>query len=148
MNSLPSTRTRRRTAFAILFVWAFALVSGAANACLLDAHGLQKHDLHLPQSEAHDLSRTLLDAHAEGHLSHDDEPDAARQACLKVCDGGSQSLLMQSSSADLADPGLAPFIAATWTVAMRVQMVPSRPNDVHLHFCGPPLRVRLSRLAL
>jgi hypothetical protein len=148
MNPLPSTRTRRRTACAILFVWAFALVSGAANACLLDAHALHKHDLHLPHSEVHDLSRTLLDAHAEGNLSHDVEPEAAKEACLKVCEDGSQSLLMQSSSADLADPGLAPFIAFAWTVATLVQMVPSRSNDRQLPSCGPPLRVRLSRLAL
>ena len=144
----PSTRTRRRTAFAMLLVWAFALISGVANACLLDAHGLRHHDQHGAHSGVHDEFPVRIDAHSEGNLGHGDELDAAKEGCLKVCEDGSQSLLKQSSSADLTDPDLAPYVAVAWTVAMPVHSAPCRSNNLQPPSSGPPLRVRLSRLAL
>ena len=144
----PSTRTRRRTAFAMLLVWAFALISGVANGCVLDAHGRRHHDTHAAHSGVHDVSPVSIDAHSEGNLGHGDELDAAKEGCLKVCEHGSQSLLKQSSSADLTDPGLAPFVAVAWTVAMLVHSAPCRSNNLQPPSSGPPLRVRLSRLAL
>ena len=144
----PSTRTRRRTAFAMLLAWVFALISGVANACLLDAHGLRHHDQHAAHSGVHDVFPVRIDAHSEGNLGHGDELDAAKEGCLKVCEHGSQSLLKQSSIADLTGPGLAPFVAVAWTVAMLVHSALCRSNNLQPPSSGPPLRVRLSRLAL
>ena len=148
MKALFSNRTRRRTAFAMLLVWAFALVSGMANACVLDALGRHPHDPHARHSEMRDVSHVLPDSKSEGNVSHDDEPDAAKEGCLKVCEDASQSLLNQPSSANLTDPGLAPFVGVAWTVEMPVRSAPCRSNDLQPPSSGPPLRVRLSRLAL
>ena len=132
----------------MLLVWAFALMSGMVNACVLDSHGTHRHDPHARPPEIHKLPSVHLDSHSEGILSHDDGPDAAKEGCLKVCQDGSQPLLKQSSSADLTDPGLAPFVAVAWPVAMLVHSAPCRSNDLQPPSSGPPLRVRLSRLAL
>ena len=37
MKLFPNTRAKRNTAFMVLLVWLFALASGVANACLLEA---------------------------------------------------------------------------------------------------------------
>ena len=148
MKLLPSVTPRRRTAFAMLLVWAFALVSGMVNACVLDAHGSHPHDPNAHKSEIHEFPAALFDSHSEGKLSHDDEPDVAKEECLKVCEDGSQTLVKQSYSADLTDPGLAPFVAAVWPVATLVQSAPCWLSNLQPPSSGPPLRVRLSRLAL
>ena len=148
MKALFSNRTRRRTALAMLLVWAFALVSGMANACVLDALGRHPHEPHARHSEMREVPPVLPDSKSEGNVRHHDEPDVAKEGCLKVCEDASQSLLNQPSSTDLTDPGLAPFVAAAWPVATLVQSAPCRLSDLQPPSSGPPLRVRLSRLAL
>lgn len=150
MPSLPNTRTRRKTAFVMLFVWLFALASGLANACLLEARGAHDHGSPLAHPSTTGTALGSAGDHAAG-LLHDDgdsDPASAKESCLKACDDGSQSLLKYASSVDLADPELAPFVAAAWAADVHVAPAPGRAHDFRLPERGPPIRVLFSRLAL
>ncbi|MEP7281644.1 MAG: hypothetical protein ABI696_06665 [Rubrivivax sp.] len=149
MPSLPNTRTRRNTACAMLFVWLFALASGLANACLLEVRGA--HDHGSPLAHPSTTGTALGSAGHQAGLTHYDgesAPASAKESCLKACDDGSQTLLTHTSSFDLADPGLAPFVAAAWDADVRVAPAPGRAHDFRLPEHGPPIRVLFSRLAL
>ena len=154
MPSLPNSRTRRNTACAMLFVWLFALASGVANACLLEPHGAHDHGSPLSHLSASGTTLGLAGDHAQG-FAHDDGdsdpgpgPAPAKESCLKACDDGSHSLLKQAYSFDLADPGLAPLVAAAWAAEVHLAPASGRPHDFQLPERGPPVRVRFSRLAL
>ena len=71
----------------MLLVWAFAMVSGMVNACVLDAHGSHPHDPNAHKSEIHEFPAALLDSHSEGKLSHDDEPDVANRKAQRETRG-------------------------------------------------------------
>ena len=150
MPTLPNTRTRRNAAYGMLFVWLFAMASGVANACLLDAHGT--HDRASPQSHRSAAVATpgIAGDHAEGLTSDHSDSDTGptKESCLRACDEGSQSLLKHSSGFDFADPALAPFVAVAWSDGMHVAPASSRAHDFRLPERGPPLRVLFSRLAL
>ena len=162
MPSLPSSRTRRNTACAMLFVWLFALASGVVNACLLEPHGVHDHGSplsHLFASGttpgwAGDLAQSL--AHDDGDFDPGPGPGPrpapgpgpAKESCLKACDEGSQSLLKHAYGFDFADPGLAPFVAAAWAAEVHLAPALGRPHDFRLPERGPPIRVLFSRLAL
>jgi hypothetical protein len=45
MTLLFTARTKRNTGFVVLWVWLFALASGVANACLIQAEGIPGHGL-------------------------------------------------------------------------------------------------------
>jgi hypothetical protein len=149
MPSLPNTRTRRNTASAMLFVWLFALASGLANACLVEPHGVRDHGSALSHPSAGPALGMAGDL-SEG-LTHDDgESDTgpAKESCLKACSDGSQVLLKHATSFDLADPGLAPFVAAEWAAEVHLAPAPGRAHEFRLPERGPPIRVLFSRLAL
>ena len=150
LPSLPTTRTRRNTACAIVFVWLFALASGVANACLLEAHGVRDHGSALWHPSATGTTPGMAGEHAEG-FTHDDgnsDTGPAKESCLKACDDGSQTLPKHASSFDLADPGLAPFVAAAWAAEVHVAPALGRARDFRLPQRAPPIRVLFSRLAL
>ena len=150
MQPLPNTRTRRNTACAMLCVWLFAQASGLANACLLEPHRVRDHGSALSHPSATGAAPGMAGGHAEG-LTHDDgdtDTGRAKVACLKACDDGSQTLRKHASSVDLADPGLAPFVAAAWAAEVHIAPAPGRAPDFRLPERGPPIRVLFSRLAL
>ena len=113
MPSLSNIRTRRNTACVMLFVWLFALASGVANACLLEPHRVHDHGLPLSHMSATGATLGIAGDHAESFAHDDGDSDTgpAKKSCLKACDEGSQSLLKNPSSFDLADPGLPPLVA-------------------------------------
>jgi len=150
MQPLPNNRTRRNAACAMLFVWLFALASGLVNACVLEAHGARGHGSALSQSFATDTAPGMAGGHAEG-LTHDDadaDTGLAKVSCLKTCDDSFQTLLKHASCVDLADPGLAPFVAAACAAEVHIAAAPGRAHDFRLPERGPPIRVLFSRLAL
>jgi hypothetical protein len=57
MKHFFNSRTKRSTAFVVLLVWLFALASGAANACFIQAaeethdHGSRAAHTHLSAAE-------------------------------------------------------------------------------------------------
>ena len=148
--SIPNIRTRRNTACAMLSVWLFALASGAANACLLEPHGVHDHGSPLSHLSASGTTLGLAGDHAQG-LAHDDgdsDSGPAKESCLEAYDEGSQSLLKHAYNFDFADPGLAPLMAAAWAAEVHLAPGSGRPHDFRLPERGPPIRVLFSRLAL
>jgi hypothetical protein len=150
LRSLPNTRTRCHIAWAMLFVWLFALGSGVANACLLEPHGAHDHGTPLPHPSSDDAAVGIAGHHAEGVAHHDDDSHSmpTKESCLKACDEGHQSLLKHSSSFDLVDPGLALFVAVAWLADVYVTPASGRAHDFRFPERGPPIRVLFSRLAL
>lgn len=148
MTFFFSTGTRRKTAFAVLLMWLFVLVSGVANACLLEARGTPGRESPMAYSFATKATFGMSAAHAGVIASHDAGSDASRAACLKLCDDRSTLLLKPQSGFDLTDPGLAPLLALVWPVASPVVSAPARANLQQSRFTGLPIRTRFSRLTL
>ena len=138
----------------MLFAWLFALASGVANACLLEPHGVHDHGSPLSHLSASGTTLSLAGDHAQSPAHEDADSDSgpgpapSRESCLKACDEGSQSLLKHAYSFDLADPGLAPLVAAAWVAEVDLAPASGRRHDFRLPERGPPIRVLFSRLAL
>ena len=152
MNLFASTRTQRRIAFAVLLVWLFAVASGVASACLLQASdGSQAPGVHAHRAMAASAASGDPTAVPAGHFEagdgHDDDTRAAAPLCLKVCDEGSTALLKLQAPVDLSDPCMAPLVAVLWNPAAPGTSVPcwrvAQPPPA-----GPPFRDRYCRLAL
>jgi len=141
MRLISNTRAKRSTAFVMLLVWVFAVASGVANACLLEAPG---SDSHLGTGHVPDVSAGV----AEAADDHDDDSVTSKESCLKVCDDGSQAPVKLHTGFDLTDPGVAPLVAVVWNSTAPVVWGHSSRVDLQPPIVGPPLRVRYSRLAL
>jgi hypothetical protein len=138
--SSPST-TRKAAAF-MLALFAFALASGVANACLL------QEPSHTALIEAVEVAHAAGAQGAHGHAvaaSHNEE-DISKAPCLKACDEGSQAL-QYHSPADPLDPGAAPLVAVGWAL-VPMATTQRRAAAFHPPVDGPPERVRYSRWAL
>lgn len=149
MKLFSNTRSKRSTAWMMLLMWVFALVSGMGNACLLEVRGTHAHAIaggvhHEVESSAHSAG------HASEDAEHDGDSHDSKAPCLKACDDGALSLLKQSVGADLSNPGLAVVVAFAWPVAVAVPVVssPRRTNDLRPLASELPIRIRYSRLAL
>lgn len=146
MKPFPNTRAKR-TAFVVLLVWLFALASGVANACLLEARGTYAHVLTVGLSgTVH--TPFVLPGHAGAVADHDNDSHAAKAPCLKTCDDGTHTVPKQDLTADQTDPGPAPLLSVLWTAAAPAVATPSRMDDVQPAALERPIRVRYSRLAL
>ena len=148
MKPFSNHRTRRNTTFVAMLVWAFALASGMANACLLETQGKHAHIGSDHQSQAHQ-------AHAHDAVTgdaiavdHDDDADASKESCLKACDDGSNGPVKLQAGVDLTDPGLAPFVLFAWVATTPVASAPNRFDELQVPVVGPPFRLRYSRLTL
>lgn len=151
MTSRFCRRTRRRTAMAMLLVWSFALVSGVANACLLEP---SINDHRLAQAQVRPLPDLQLAPDTTAHRhdvldDHGSQTGSSKPSCLKSCDDGSRALVKQLVGPDLADAGSAPFTVVNWAAAtpqaawLSLQSIDLPPRSV-----GPPIRHRFSRLTL
>ena len=147
MKFFSGTHTKRNTAFAVLLVWLFALASGVANACFLEApesHSRAVKGSAVTTGHAH----AELVAHAGASAGHHDDSDSTKESCLKVCNDGEHTLPNAHSSVDHADPGPAPLVATLWTGSPDDVSAPRRVDDLAIAIVGPPVRVRYSRLVL
>lgn len=141
-----SSRTKRRTALLVLLGWLFALASGVANACLLEARVTHVHAAPVAWSET--VQATLVSpGHVGVGVDHNDS-HPAKALCLKVCDDGAHSLSKQDWAAAHADPGAAPLVSILWTALTPVATSPRRFGDTLPAPPERPMRVRYSRLAL
>ena len=143
MKFFVNSCIKRNIAFAVLLVWLFALASGVANACFLET----------PQShprQAATASHAPADSlfHASAPAGRDDDSDSTKESCLKVCDDGTNAVTKAHSGVDHSDPGPAPLVAILWAGSAPVISASRRVDDLAIPLCGPPLRVRYSRLAL
>lgn len=141
-------RTKRNTALVALFVWLFALVSGAANACLIQPEKMHDHRSQAAHSPAAEKAHAISAVHGDAIPDHDSGLETSKSQCLKVCDDSSQSLPKQQVGFEFTHPVLVPLLAVAWitatpVVSARYLAVVQRPPDP-----GLPIRVRHSRLAL
>ncbi len=147
MKLFANTRARRNTAFVVLLVWLFALASGVANACLLEARGTHSH-VAAAGSSGTEHAPAVSPGHAGAVAGHDDGSRGAKAACEKVCSEGSQSLVTPDLRVVQVDFGPVPFVAVLWTPAAPVVLASGPMDDIQPIRGGPPIRVRFSRLAL
>lgn len=139
---------RRKTAFLLLLAWLFALASGVANACLLEARTVHPHAMAAPPVAGPVPSASAGLAYA-GADHHDDGPlDSPKAPCLKVCDDSTRSLPKQHGTVDQVDPGAPLLVAVLWTGAAPVIHGPNRLDALQPAPAGPPMRIRFARLAL
>jgi len=147
MNLFSNIRVKRRTVFAVLLVWLFALSASWANACLLQERGMHVHG----GSDGASLVAKVPNVSA-GHVgavpAHDVTPGVAEGACRAVGDDGTQTLVRLPPSSDLSDAAMAPTGPFSWSAhaaalsadASMLELLPPR-RDV-------PMRTLFSRLAL
>ncbi|MGC1172435.1 hypothetical protein [Polaromonas sp.] len=140
-----SSRTKRHTALLVLLGWLFALASGVANACLLEARVTHAYAASVEGSAT--AQALVSPGHAEVEADNDDS-HGARALCLKVCDDGARSLSKQDLTAFQADPGPAPLMSIFWTPLTPVATTHQGWNGVRPSIAERPVRVRYSRLAL
>src|SRR3990167_4255951 len=157
MRPLHFTRRQlRHTACVAMFAWVFALVSGVANACLVQAAE--------PNAAAFSLlagtriggcdSGVAPCEHDAGPAHHHADSErgepiqhGGKAVCLKFCaDESSAPAKSKASQADL--PSLVPMAGAPWSPAVPVAAAAhwrpvERPAAV-----GPPLFLRLLRLTI
>lgn len=148
MKPFSNHRTRRNTTFVAILVWAFALASGMANACLLKTQAKHAHSAADHQSDAHHGHANDAVSGDPIAVDHDDDANASKESCLKACDDGSNVQIKLQAGVDLTDPGLPPFFAFAWNASTPVASAPSRFDELQVPVVGPPFRLRYSRLAL
>lgn len=99
MNFSRHPRHTARIARAMLVVWVFALVSGFANACLLQDPAAVRHAAHEVLEDA-----ALPHGHAGHEHPADPDGDGARQLCQSVCDD-EQTTLTKVTTPSVPDLG-------------------------------------------
>jgi len=153
-------RRLRHFVWVALFAWVFALVTGVANACIVEMPGSAPagHEKHRHTHAAHEnvehqfsLPEPADHGSAE-HPDHEDaggpaQDDAGKAGCLKFCDDESSALSKNGS------PGFDQLAAPVAVDGFEIQPVPiadavgrlslERPSAQ-----GPPLVIRLLRLTL
>jgi len=142
------SRTKRNTALLVLWVWLFALASGVANACLIQANEMRGHGPLVEHSSAAEKGHVISVAHIGTISEYGIGLEESKSQCIKVCDDGSQSLPKKQGDLDLTYPVLALPPTVTWAnatgMASALGLVAFQPHPLP----GLPIRVRLSRLAL
>ncbi len=149
MTVTASRHRKRSIALTMLFVWVFALLSGVANACLLEPRGELAHaglhaalSYHAARSAAHPHSWNAAVA-----AQHEHHPDKA--PCQKSCDDSSQTLLKQAPKLDAPDLLSVALPSRAWTVdLLQAPAVPGRACIAAVPPPSLPPRVQFSRLAL
>lgn len=157
MRPLHFTRRQlRHTACVALFAWVFALVSGVANACLVQAAepGAAAFSLAAGTRIGGCDSGVAPCEHDAGPAHHHADSErggpvepGGKAACLKFCADESSTLAKsKASQADLPGPVLlagAPWLTAVQVAAAAQWQAVERPASV-----GPPLFLRLLRLTI
>ncbi|MBN8492129.1 MAG: hypothetical protein J0M00_11985 [Burkholderiales bacterium] len=130
----------------VLFVWFFALVSGWANACLLQgrAAGQAVH-------AAHTGSVALVESGAAAHSGHggvDDGTGAARAACQDLCDDEQSTIPSQKlpTAAELGPALLLPV--APWNAVVAPATGPRLRLPGAAPPREPPVAIRFLRLTI
>jgi len=146
MILIASRHRKRSIALAMLFVWVFALVSGVANACLLEPHG-EKARSGPTASQVDHPAQAVLHSHAANQDHDDSHLDKA--PCQRSCDESSQTLLKQQPKLDTPDLQPVALPSQAWIVDLvHASATPERTYVAAVPPPSPPPRVWFSRLAL
>ena len=155
MLTLPFTRRQlRHTARVTLFAWMFALLSGAANACLIQENlpgelgSISSQAGPVAGDTAGPATRQVQQVHHHGEDEGDGlGDDSAKAECLKFCaDESSAVTKSKAAQADVLVP-----IAVTsvqWPLAAPVSAASPWPLVERPASVGPPLFIRLLRLTI
>ena len=149
MLNVFNIRINRISAFATLLVWVFALVSGVANACLLEAPrtSLQTEAIEQIKQQGETHVGFSRQAEIEADLDRAEDTNTSKQPCLKACDDNSRSL-PQKYSAGQVDPEQPIIVAVLWSLAEPIRLQYIQPSGTQHVESLLPLRVVYSRLAL
>lgn len=148
MQTRSTTQSRRHTALVLLLVWLFAIGSAWVNACLLqEQHGGWQESSGSAASQTVQAVR-FLPGHTGVDLGHPEEADAAKHACLKFCDDGSQLIVKQTPSPDLASAAMAVVLVLAWVFPLGAAAQHATWPALATPRVGAPLRTLFSRLAL
>jgi hypothetical protein len=151
MKLFSNTRARRNTAFMVLLVllvWLFALTSGIANACVLQAPATPAHITATAGYPALADAPAIPTGPAGGVAGHNGDLHSDNAPCLKVCDDGSRSVPKHDVTVVQPDPGPAPRVVVLWTAEAPLVAALAQRDDLLLSTQWLPLRVRYARLAL
>lgn len=148
MKLFSNIHSKRSIAFIALLVWVFALASGVANACLLEARGTHLYVAAAGLSDATHAT-AISPGHAGVIADHgDDASHASKAPCLKAFADGEYSAPTQKLPSVQIDLAAAPLVAILWTETVPVVFPFSRIDEMRPATSERPLRVRYSRLAL
>ena len=149
MTNFFKTRINRIGAFAMLLVWVFALISGVANACLLESPGFTAQAGATGEINEHGTAQVSLRSHAaiEGDLERAEDGHTSKQPCLKVCDDSSRSLPKKYPAGEV-DPRQPIIVAVLWSLAEPIRLQYKQPSSTQHVASLLPLRVLYARLAL
>lgn len=144
MKHLSHASFTRNTAVVVLLLWVFALASGVANACLLEAHDVYPRT---DVMEAVEGIATSEFAHGKA-VEIDHKTDHSKTPCQNFCDEESKLLIKQHYSG--SQPDLAPvsLIAVLWNSSGTTRLENLCKTDTQPAAYGLALRVRYSRLTL
>lgn len=133
----------------MLLVWGLGLISGVANACLLEAPGAAVHAKTNKLHPQYDVKHTSLAAHplTVAGSAQADDAHTSKQPCLKVCDDSSRSLPVKYQAGEV-DPGLPSVVAVLWSLIEPVYLFSKQSDSTHRVASHVPLRHRYARLAL
>ena len=147
MSTFSHRRTKRNTAFMMLWALLFALASGIANACLLETGESHSDTARLPTSTTSQSLAEFTDS-SSAASGHEEDSDNSKESCLKVCDDGTRTLPKANAAVDPTDPDLALFVTTLWAASTHDVRAPRLYHRRQAPVVGPPFRVRYSRLAL
>ena len=145
MKLLSSSFAESNAASLVLLVWVFALVSGVANACLLETRGAHGH---LTAAGGFEEAAATGMSAGKAVADHHDDAHNSNASCLKACDDVAQSLPKQDLTAAQADPDPAPLVSILWTAATAAVLPFRRTDPVQPHVPERPIRIHYFRLAL
>lgn len=137
-------RRLRRTAWATLVFWLFALTAGVVNACALTPAGpAERGGVHgdIALHDPHAGAPTAA-AHASQH-----EQDSGKVSCLKFCDDESSAIAKLKAPVVDLDSSLLTVVEA-WNPIAAIGSVGFRQSLERPGSQGPPLVIRYLRLAL
>jgi hypothetical protein len=139
-----------------LFAWVFGLVSGVANACLLQnaEPGAAAFSFAAGAQMAGCDSGFALCEHDAGSAEHHADSErgepvqhGGKAVCLKFCADESSALAKsKASQADLPGPVL--MAGAPWSPAVQVTAAAQWQAVARPALVGPPLFLRLLRLTI
>lgn len=132
----------------VLFVWFFALVSGWANACLLQGRAAGGHAAHTESVALVESGAAPHVANGDRHGGDDDGTGAARAACQDVCDD-EQSTIPSNKLPAAPDLGSALLLpAAPWSAVIAPATAPRLRSPGAAPPCEPPVAIRFLRLTI
>lgn len=149
MNLFFNTRINRIGAFAVLLVWMFALVSGVANAWVLEGTGTSVNVLTPKHTASHGATQVSLSWSVPIETGSKEAEDAhtSKRPCLKVCDDGSKPLTKKYSVEQIESRAQI-IVAVLWSLIKPIHVQYEQPNGSQYAASEMPLRALYSRLAL